>query len=161
LPGRRPARNHGGQLLEHLRPAELGPAKRLFAERLRDVEAAVFEEDARPLTVRLELKAHPRVLDGAAGRPRECEPAARGRAGRLALQHLAAHGQPLEVHLGITRHAEREPMSDARLEVVGKHPLGQHRAVGDRSPDLLARLRDQDLPSDGVGHPFSPFASSC
>ena len=136
----RQARDHGGKLLEHLRPAELGPLERLLAPRLGDVEAGMLEEDARAVAVRLEPEAHPRI---ATGPPADHENASRR--GRFALQHLAVHDQSVETHLRVRRHAEREVMADARLEVVREHPLGQRGAVGERPPDLLPRLRNQNL----------------
>jgi hypothetical protein len=45
------ARDYGGKLSEHLRPTELGPAKRLFAPWLGDVEARMLEEEARAFAV--------------------------------------------------------------------------------------------------------------
>lgn len=143
----RQTRDHNGKLPEHPRPAELRPFERLLAPRLGEVEAGVREEDARAVTVRLEPEAHPRIDDWSAGRPGEHEPT-----GRFALQHLAAHDQPIEMRLGIGRHAEREVMADARLEVVRKHPLRKRGAVGDRPPDLLPRLPNEDLSSDRVRH---------
>ena len=38
MAGRR-VRDHGGKLFEHVRPGEFGAPRRLFAERLWDVEA--------------------------------------------------------------------------------------------------------------------------
>src|SRR5262249_9173083 len=107
----------------------------------------MLEDDARSFAIRLQPEAHPRIDDWSAGRPREHEPT-----GRFALQHLAAHHQPIETNLGIRRHAKREMMADARLEVVGKHPLGERRAVGECPPDLLPRLRYQNLSLDRFGH---------
>src|SRR5262245_39123768 len=80
--GRR-ARDHGGKLLEHLRPAVFGTLERLLAPRLGHVETGMLEEDTRPVAVRLEPEAHPSI-DEPSGRPRKHEPT-----GRFALQHLA------------------------------------------------------------------------
>src|SRR5258708_35369131 len=80
----RQARDHGEKLLQHLRPAELGAPKCLFAPRLGDIKAGMLEEDASAITFRLEPEAHPRIDDWSTGRPREFEPTA-----RFALDHLA------------------------------------------------------------------------
>jgi len=57
-----------------------------------------------------------------------------------------------ETNLGVRRHAEREVVSDTWLEVVGIHPLGEDSAVGGRPPDLLPRLRNQNLSSNRFSH---------
>src|SRR5688572_3862333 len=85
FPVGRQARDYGGKMPEHLRPAELRSLERLIAPRMGEVEAGVLENQARAVAVRLESKGHPRIDDGSAGRPREHEPT-----GRFALQHLAA-----------------------------------------------------------------------
>src|ERR1700676_198512 len=100
-------------------------------------------EDASSVATRLEPEAHPRIDDWSASRPRERE-----LTGRFALQHFPAHHQPINTNLGLRRHPDREVMADARLEVVGKHPLGERGAFGERLPDLLPRLRNQKLSSN-------------
>lgn len=144
--GRQP-RDHGRKLIDHLRPAEPGTRERPIAPRVREVEAGVLENEARAVAVWFEPEAHPRVDDWSAGRPREHEPT-----GRFALQHLAVNDQPVKTDLGLRRHAEREVVADTRLEVVGIHPRGQGGVVGDRPPDLLSRLREQDLSMNRVRH---------
>src|SRR6516162_7747591 len=72
----RQARDHGGELLEHLCPAERGTPKCLIAPRQRDVEARVLEENTRSFAVPLKPKAHSRI-DEPTGRPREHEPTGR------------------------------------------------------------------------------------
>ena len=57
----RQARDYGGKLPEHFRPTEFGTPKCLIAPLLGDVEARVLEEDTRPLAVRFEPEAHPRI----------------------------------------------------------------------------------------------------
>src|SRR2546425_3384159 len=99
----------------------------------------MLEEDARAITVRLEPEAHPRI-DESTGRPREREPT-----GRFALQHLAAHDQPVETSFRVRRHLEREVMPDTWHKVIREHPLGQRGAVGEGPPDLLPRLRNENL----------------
>src|SRR5262245_18474019 len=103
----RQGRNHDGELLEHLRPAELGAFEPLLAEGLGNVEARVFEENARAVAIWFEQKAHPGILDGSAGGPGEGETT-----GRIALQHFAAHRQSIEINFGVPRHTKREAMSD-------------------------------------------------
>src|SRR5262245_59056963 len=66
LPAGRRRSDDVGELLEHLRPSELGPLERLFPERLRQIEAGMLEEQARAVAVRLEFERHPRVLDRSA-----------------------------------------------------------------------------------------------
>src|SRR5262249_58783155 len=66
----RQARDHGGKLLEHLRPAELGAPKRLIAPRLGEVEARGLEEGTRPPAVPPQPGAPPGTL-AAGGRPPE------------------------------------------------------------------------------------------
>jgi hypothetical protein len=51
-------------------------------------------------------------------------------------------------------------MADTRLEVVRIHPLGECRAVGDRLPDLLARLRKVQFPLNRAGHVLFFFESN-
>ena len=58
-PHGREARDHGGKLLQHLRPAELGAPEGLFDPRLGDVEARMLEEEARPLALALALRLEP------------------------------------------------------------------------------------------------------
>src|SRR5262249_10185509 len=132
----------------------------LFAKRLRDVEACMLEKNACAIAIRFETKANTRILDRSAGRPRELESASCVLARWLAFQHFASHGQPIEIHLGIPRHAKREMVPDARLKIVGKHPHCKRGAIGDRLPHLFARLRNRNLSSNGLGHFRSLFASS-
>src|SRR5258706_7105774 len=114
----------------------------------------MLEEKARSVAVRLESEAHLRTLEST-GRPRECEPTR-----RFALQHLAAHDQSVKIHFRVRRHLEREVMADAWLEVIREHPLAEGGAVGDRPPDLLPRLRDQNLSSDRLGQFLLPLDKS-
>lgn len=105
-------RYRGRKLLEHLLPAKLRTAKRLFAPRLGDVEARMLEKEARAVAIGLESVGHARI-DERSGRPR-----VRQLTRRFAFQHLAADNA-VETGLGIRRHPEREPVAGAQLEVVG------------------------------------------
>src|SRR5438445_7686346 len=102
----------------------------------------MLEEDARAITLRLEPEAHARIGESI-GRPREREPT-----GRFALQHLAAHDQPVETSFRVRRYLEREVMPDAWRKVIREHPLGQGGAVGEGPPDLLLGLWDEQFSSD-------------
>src|SRR5262249_19184786 len=128
-----------GKLLEHLRPAEFGAAKRLLAEAGRDFEARVLEVKASAIAIRFKSKTHSSIAEFA-DRPREGEPVR-----RLALEHLALDDESLELDFRLRRHAEREAVTDARLEIVGIHPLGERGALGDRSPNLVSWLRKQNF----------------
>src|SRR5579883_698964 len=98
----------------------------------------MLEEQTRASAFRLKAVAHARVQK-LTDHPGE------GQLARwIALQHLAAH-DPVETSLGVRRHPERKAMPDTWLEVIRVHPLGQSGAGGERPPDLLPRLRNQDL----------------
>lgn len=53
-----------GKLLQHFRPAEIRTLESLIPKRLREIEARVFEENARAIAIWFEPEAHPRVDDG-------------------------------------------------------------------------------------------------
>src|SRR5947209_1713863 len=106
----------------------------------------MLEEDARAIAVRLEPEAHPCIAEST-GRPRKHEPT-----GQFALQHLAAYDHPVKTHFRVRRHLEREVMPDTRYKVIWEHPLGQRGAVSKRPPDLLPRLRNQNLPLNRFSH---------
>src|SRR5258708_39924817 len=67
----RKARDHARKSFEHFHPAKLGSAEGLFGPRLRHVEARMLEDATRPVAVRFEPEAHPRIGEPI-GRPREC-----------------------------------------------------------------------------------------
>ena len=59
----RQARDRGGKLPEHFRPAVLRPLERFFGPRQGEVEAGVFENEASAAGIRFESEAHPRIAD--------------------------------------------------------------------------------------------------
>ncbi len=63
-------------------------------------------------------------------------------------QHLAVD-DAIPVRHGVG--AELEPPPDHRLEVVVHHPLREERALGERSPQLLWRVREYALDHKGTG----------
>src|SRR4029453_7987419 len=83
--------------------------------------------------------------------PREDELASRN-----ALEDLTVDDEAV-FELRIRRHAEGEVMTDARLEVVRVHPLGERGAVGQRAPDRLGCLRELQLSPNCLLPPFLPF----
>src|SRR5262245_48303861 len=104
---------HRRQLAVHHLPTVLGALERLVL-----LEARVLEEHPRTSAIGLEAVAHLRVqLVRWAHDPAEDELAR-----RYALQDFAAHDQAVGQALCLGRDAEREVMSDARLEVVRVHP---------------------------------------
>lgn len=136
--GTRPGQ-HRVKLLEDFLVAKLQSSDCPFAPGLCEIEAGMFEDQPRAVTFRFELVGDPRIDQRPAG------PGMHQPAGRIAFQYLALNHDAFEAHLGIGRHREGELMADTRFEVVRIHPLGERVAVGDRLPNLLARLRDEDF----------------
>src|SRR4030095_6482484 len=118
-------RDHLSQLAVHSVPAVLGALERLLL-----LEAHVLEQHACPGALGFEAVADA-CIEKLADDPREDELASRN-----ALEDLTVDDEAV-FELRIRRHAEGEVMTDARLEIVRVHPLGERGAVRQRAPDRL------------------------
>src|SRR5271165_2812701 len=66
---------------------------------------------------------------------------------RLDDEHLAVDDT---IPVGLWLGPELEPVPDLRLEVVAHHPLREQLALGERTPQLLWRVREEPLDDEGT-----------